>query len=312
MGAPSPPSPRPPTPQPARRGSARPRLLAATFPARPRLAVGGPLPRRGHVAARGAWRPRLTPPPAWRAPARAPRTAAPAGRAPAGARPAPPPASRARPRPRARAPSIPASPARPSSRAPPAPYIHRPAEGAQSAAAAAAPRYRCWQRPPPRQPRGRASPGSKPAFSPRVSACVCASRPVGPRPGGAATLLPRRCPRAGPRAGIWGLGPRPSGPGWGLRARRPRGPLPCPPAGACLSLPSVFGLSSPGWRVEGTGSAWRWRQREGGGDSPHFPLRNGGEWGPSVRGPGAFCPGMEGNGGGARWGPPFFSLDEDS
>lgn len=89
-----------------------------------------------------------------------------------------------------------------------------------------------------------------------------------------------------PGAGIWGLGPRPSGPGWGLRAGRPRGPLPSPPAGACLSLPSVFGLSSPGWRVEGIRSAWRWGQREGGGDSPHFPLRNGGEWEPRVRGPG--------------------------
>ncbi|XP_032284132.1 uncharacterized protein LOC116647109 [Phoca vitulina] len=43
--------------------------------------------------------------------------------------------------------------------------LERPAQGAQSAAAAeaaaaAAPRLRCRQRPPPRQLRGRASPGS--------------------------------------------------------------------------------------------------------------------------------------------------------
>uniref|UniRef100_A0A8I3WCF1 Uncharacterized protein n=1 Tax=Callithrix jacchus TaxID=9483 RepID=A0A8I3WCF1_CALJA len=130
--------------------------------------AAGPLQWRGHVGAQGAWRAAPLPAPARPPPARAPRTQpqcsgqSPARRAPRPAlgQPHPPPRSCSLPTLPPRLPRV-----RPSPRAPPAPYIHRPAEGAQSAAAAAtataALRPRCRQRPPPpRQLRGRASPRS--------------------------------------------------------------------------------------------------------------------------------------------------------
>lgn len=82
-----------------------------------------------------------------------------------------------------------------------------------------------------------------------------------------------------------------------------------PPVRASASL----GLSPQGWRAEGTGSAWRWGKREGGGGSPWFPLRNGGEWREREGVPWAFCPRMAGSGGsGARWGAPLGFLNEDN
>lgn len=62
-----------------------------------------------------------------------------------------------------------------------------------------------------------------------MRACVCASRPAGPRPGGAAALLPRRLrSRAGPRGGY--LGPRASAgrPGTGAAGWPAAGSPPLP------------------------------------------------------------------------------------
>lgn len=255
----SPRSPEQRRPLAGEEGDARPRLPAASFPACSRAPAARPLPRRGHVPARGAWRPRPLP---GRLP-RAPRPAAPAGRALAGARRAPPPRARARP--------LPASPARPSSRAPPAPYIQRPAQGAQSAAAAdaaaaAAPRPRCRQRPPPRQLRGRASPGSKPAFSPRVRACAPpARRPRGPGERPPSSPAAARAARPA-SAGTCGLGLRPPGRGGGRGVPRVR-----------ASATPVAGVGKGSdWGGSGVGAGER-ACREGGLPVPS--PRNGGEWG---------------------------------
>lgn len=193
------------------------------------------------MGAQGAWLAAPLPAPVRPPPARAPRTQLPcSGQNPArrALRPAP-----GQPRPPPRSCSLPSFPPRlprahPSPHAPPAPYIHRPAEGAQSAAAAAtaAPRPRCRQwPPPPRQLRGRASPRSKPAFSPLVRACV---PPARPRPGSRGS----GCPPAPPPPPLW-AGPCSPGcsafQGW------------VPAASAASLRPGAGGVPGCGVRDEG-------------------------------------------------------------
>ena len=301
------------------RGGSRPsRKALAPISSKPPSPRGRALQSAGRPRGGGTWprgvRGAPAPPPAGPAPARAraphssPRRPSPGWRTPrpAPGQPRPPPPPRARTLP-PRLPRVPL-PSPPSRALDPTPGR---GGSVRSATAAAAPWPRCWQRPPPRQPRGRASPGSKPAFSPRVRACVCASRPAGPRPGREAASCPAGAGRGlAPGAGIRGLGPRPPGRGRGLRDGRPRGPLLCPPAGACLSLPRALAAG-----VAGGGDRERLEVGEVGGRRGLSLVSSEEWWGVERegRGPLGFLPEDGGQWGvGARWGAPLGFLNEDS